>query len=155
VAKESQPLLGEITSRQLLSEFSAFEQSYQQFQPGPEDMQVFSRLPEGVVIKVFFGTWCHDSEREVGRFLKLQALSQARLANVWLYGLDYYKKDPDGLAEKYGVQYTPTFIIYWQGREVGRIVERPKQSLAIDIKALLDKDNSFKSALQASLDQNL
>jgi hypothetical protein len=49
-----------------------FNTGYDSYQPAAD---IISRLKkqnyENITIKIFFGTWCGDSKREVPRFLKL------------------------------------------------------------------------------------
>jgi len=54
-----------------------------------------------------------------------------------LFGLDYTKSEPSGRAKIHDIKYTPTFIVYQNNREIGRIIERPKVSLIADISAML------------------
>ncbi len=52
---------------------------------------------------------------------------------VTYIGVDRSKKDPQGLAAKYEFTRIPTFIVLQQGKEIGRIVERPTVSLEKDL----------------------
>jgi thiol-disulfide isomerase/thioredoxin len=88
---------------------------------------------------LFFGTWCHDSEREVPRLLKLLETAGLSDEKLTLVGLDYRKRDPEGRAVQFDIRYTPTAIIMREGIEVGRIVERPKTSLREEIIDILDE----------------
>ena len=80
---------------------------------------------------------CHDSEREVPKFLKITA--QASTLTSRLIGLNYDKLEPGGSAKKHDIRYTPTFVVYQNNKEIGRIIERPKVSLTADISAMLNK----------------
>ena len=83
-----------------------------------------------------FGTWCHDSQREVPRLLKTFDLSGLEVPKLTLVAVDRKKTDPLGLAKQYGLRYTPTFILLNDGKELGRVIERPKTGLTQDLKAL-------------------
>ena len=80
-----------------------------------------------------FGTWCHDSEREVPRLLKILDALGVGDERVTLIALDWDKREPRDRARDAGVKFTPTFIFYLDGSEAGRIVERPEVSLEQDI----------------------
>ncbi len=124
--------VGEISEQELNTRYALFEQSYQAFEVPEEQLAMIRSLPDGLTMDVYFGTWCHDSQREVPRMLKL--LSNKEL-KVNLVALDFSKQDPQGLAIKNNVKYTPTFILRKNGVEVGRIIERPQSdSLALDLK---------------------
>ena len=129
--------VGEINQQALFAGYPIFDVNYQAYKPSPETISSFkASLPEALEVRVLFGTWCHDSEREVPRLLKLLNLAGIRDESVELYALNLKKKDPEGMADTMGIKYTPTFIFYVGNRELGRIVERPEVSLISDISRL-------------------
>lgn len=127
--------IGEVNSQRLIGEHESFMRSYQAFQLSASDLANVKAWPKDLHIDVYFGTWCHDSQREVPRFLKIIAASTA-ISNR-LIGIDYEKSEPSGLAKSHDIKYTPTFVVYQNNKEIGRIIERPKVSLAADITAML------------------
>lgn len=131
-AKEYYPV-GVITKQQLLDNYDGFANNYSDYQLSEEEITAIKAVADKVTINVFFGTWCHDSEREVPRLLQSLKNSQVKVS---LIALDDNKSDPEGLAKQSAIKYTPTFIIYASGVEIGRIIERPEQSLAEDILAI-------------------
>ena len=91
-----------------------------------------------VTIKAFMGTWCGDSKREVPKFYKvLEAanFSENKLRVVGLNnGSKQYKQGPNGEEKGLNIHRVPTFIVYnKKGKEVGRIVEHPVESLEADL----------------------
>jgi len=129
------PPVGAIQSADLLSQFATFSASYHRYQVSEQDKRIAASFPDDLVIDVYFGTWCHDSQREVPRLLK--SLGAKATQSINLIALDYKKAEPNGRAKEKGVSFTPTFIISRNGVEIGRIVERPEQSLMADIQAML------------------
>ncbi len=127
--------IGEVSSKKLMNDHQSFMQSYQAFQLSESDIADVKAWPNDLHIDVYFGTWCHDSQREVPHFLKILA-EKTELSNR-LIGLDYEKSEPNGTAKSHSIKYTPTFVVYQNNKEIGRIVERPKVSLAADISAML------------------
>ena len=82
---------------------------------------------------VFLGTWCHDSKREVPRFLKLIDTANVQLGSLKLVAVGYDKLDSDGLAKQHDLLYTPTIIVSDGEKELARMIEKPKQSIAADL----------------------
>jgi hypothetical protein len=82
---------------------------------------------------VLFGTWCHDSEREVPRLLKLLDLSDVELESLSLHGVNYNKQEPNNLHRQYDLKYSPTIILLQGEDELGRIVEKPILSIGEDL----------------------
>ena len=136
-AERSNYHVGEINQQALFAGYPIFNANYQAYKLSAESVASFkASLPKSLEVRVLFGTWCHDSEREVPRLLKLLNLAGIADESVELYGLDLKKKDPRGMADAMGVRYTPTFIFYVGDRELGRIIERPEVSLISDISRL-------------------
>lgn len=127
--------IGEVSSQKLINDHESFMQSYRAFQLSESDIAEVKAWPSDLHVDVYFGTWCHDSQREVPHFLKIVA-EKKELSNR-LIGLDYEKSEPNGSAKSHDIKYTPTFVVYQNNKEIGRIVERPKVSLAADISAML------------------
>ena len=124
--------LGDISQAQLLERHEMFKRNFDAY----EVTAGIDGLPADLKVKILFGTWCHDSEREVPRVLKLLAASGVEEKNISLIGLDIRKQEPEGRAKVLGIKYTPTFVFFSGGKEIGRIIERPTISLRDDIAAI-------------------
>ena len=129
LALAAQPMVGDIDSATLLADYDAFSKEYKEFTVSDDEAALMQKL-EGKTLVVLFGTWCHDSEREVPRLLKLLAQSGVELAQLQLVAVDYAKKDNKGLAQQFELKYTPTFIVLDGDTEVARVIEKPEGSLA-------------------------
>ena len=129
--------LGDISQAELLERYEMFKRNYDAY----EVTTGIDGLPGDLEVRILFGTWCHDSEREVPRMLKLLEASGVKQANISLIALDIRKEEPEGRAKALGVKYTPTFIFFTGGRELGRIIERPVDNLTQDVMALLYAPN--------------
>ena len=132
VADRYQYPLGDISQAQLLERHEVFKRNYDAYEvPAGID-----GLPADLEVKILFGTWCHDSEREVPRMLKLLTASGVKEDNISLISLDIRKEEPEGRAKALDVRFTPTFIFFSEGKEIGRIIERPTASLPGDLAAI-------------------
>ncbi len=130
--------LGVVSEAKLLNDFSVFETNFEAFSVSEQEQELIAQWPKTLKIDIYFATWCHDSEREVPKLLKL--LKANKHINVTLIALDYQKTDPQDLAINNNIKYTPTIIIYRdeiKKEELGRIIERPNKSLVQDIAQLL------------------
>ena len=125
--------LGDISQAELLERHEVFKRNYDAY----EVTAGIDGLPVDLKVKILFGTWCHDSEREVPRMLKLLAASDVKEENISLIALDIRKQEPEGRAKALDVQFTPTFVFFSDGIELGRIIEQPAASLEEDLSALL------------------
>ena len=103
-----------------------------------ETLADFENNPERIKslsVKVFLGTWCSDSRREVPRFNNI--MSFLNINNIEYIGLDRDKKSPSKLEKGMDIHHVPTFIIYQNGKEVNRIIETPVKSLEKDLIAII------------------
>jgi thioredoxin 1 len=125
--------LGDISQADLLERYHVFKRNFDAY----EVTAGIDGLPADLKVKILFGAWCHDSEREVPRMLKLLATSGVEEENISLISLDIRKEEPEGRAKALDVRFTPTFIFLTGGTELGRIVEKPNVSLEHDIKIML------------------
>lgn len=78
-------------------------------------------------IIAFMGTWCHDSNREIPRLLRV-AEELGVADQLELYGVDVNKTSLKGREKAYNIKKTPTIIFLHDGKEIGRILEEPEVS---------------------------
>lgn len=98
-----------------------------------------------ITIKAFMGTWCVDSKLEVPRFYKLMEAIDFDENNIEMLALNRSKKSKNHLEEGYNIIRVPTFIFYKNGKEIGRFVEYPIESLEKDILRIVS-DRPYKHA---------
>lgn len=86
-----------------------------------------------VNITIVMGTWCSDSRREVPRFYKLFENLDYSTDRILLINVDTKKEAKGTIVSKLNIERVPTFIFSRNGKEIGRIVETPNESLEADI----------------------
>jgi hypothetical protein len=94
----------------------------------------------GVTVLIVLGTWCGDSRREVPRFLKMLDQCGLTRIRVTFLGVDLNKFGPVGDYDKLDIVKVPTFIVYRNYIEAGRIIEYPVTSLEGDFLEILRKE---------------
>ncbi|WP_223668573.1 TlpA family protein disulfide reductase [Kangiella shandongensis] len=95
-----------------------------EYQPANNSIQQFNALEQPTSIKAFFGTWCHDSQREIPDLITFYHSLDNPKVKLTLIALDRSKSDRAGLAAKANVKYTPTIVVSQNGQELGRIIEK-------------------------------
>jgi thiol-disulfide isomerase/thioredoxin len=134
-------LLGYINREQMSREpHSAwFIKGYDEYMFNSDVVSKLSELnQEGVSIKIVLGTWCPDSRREVPRFMRILDQWKFPMTALTFIGVDDAKLSPVGEYEMLGIQRVPTFIIYKNNVEAGRIIENPTTSLEQDMVNILE-----------------
>ncbi len=132
-------LVGEI-NQDLLNQGSYkewFEENYNDYQGNSNLIQSFSKYLKQYNIKIFMGTWCGDSHREVPAFLHMLQEAKFPMKQVKIYAVDRQKTTPQGYEKGMDITHVPTFIFYKNGKEMGRIVESPINSLEEDTNDIL------------------
>ena len=140
-------LLGYFNQGQLKKEpHSAwFYKGYDEYEANTEAIKSLSEISKyGLSIKVVMGTWCPDSRREVPRFMKVMDAWEFPAEMITFIGVDNGKLSPIGGYEKLDIQRVPTFIIYKNNIEAGRIIENPVTSLEQDMVNILGGMNNNK-----------
>ncbi|MBV7441834.1 thioredoxin family protein [Weeksellaceae bacterium TAE3-ERU29] len=89
-------------------------------------------------IEIFMGTWCGDSHREVPAFYKILEIAKYPEDKVKTFAVNRKKETGWKFEENKNITHVPTFIFYKNGKEVGRIVESPINSLEEDIRDIVD-----------------
>lgn len=94
-------------------------------------------LLKDVKVQIFIGTWCGDSEKWVPEFLGMWDQAGLPNSDIEIIALhnegDQYKRSPEEYEKGLNIHKVPTFIFYKDDAELGRIVERPINSLKTDI----------------------
>lgn len=128
-------LVGEIEEKDLRQEpfTSWFAPGYESYTPSAEALETIEENIDDYQIKVFMGTWCGDSKREVPKFFKLLDKVGYDKSKLVVYAVTYNKTLPSGLAKEYDINYVPTIIFLKDGKEVDRFVEYAQESLEADI----------------------
>lgn len=93
-----------------------------------------------ISIELILGSWCHDSHREVPRFIKILNAINFQFDQLQMNALDTFKTSPDYNTNGHKIAYVPTVIVYRNGKEIGRIIESPKKSLEKDLLKIISKN---------------
>ncbi len=133
-------LVGKVTRLELQSgDFGEiFKNNYRDYEP---DQKVLDQIRDNLYrydITIVLGTWCSDSKLQVPRFFKILDLLNYNTRKVTLFAVDRQKKCGEIDLSSLNIEYVPTFILYKNGKEAGRIVESPVMSLEKDILSILN-----------------
>ena len=96
-----------------------------------------ARAAKQITITIVMGSWCGDSQEQVPRFLKILDILSFPDTSITLICVDRTKKSLNGETDNLKVQLVPTFIIYSDSKEIGRIVETPKETLEKDLLTII------------------
>lgn len=147
-AQHSAPLLGKTSQTQLrdYDQGKWFAPSYQAYLPQPQVTDKLRSISSKAYrLRIFVGTWCGDTRREVPRMLKVLeqiGWSADQIEIIGVSNVDSaYKQSPTHEERGLGIYRVPTFVLSHKGKEIGRIVETPVTSLERDLLDILSGRN--------------
>lgn len=118
-----------------------YNREYDGYQPLQDVIEkLVSVKSDDLSIVTVLGIWCPDSRREVPRFMKIIELIKFPGERMTFIGVDNEKLAPLGDYEKLGVERVPTFIVYKNKIELGRIIENPVASLEQDLLNIITRN---------------
>jgi thiol-disulfide isomerase/thioredoxin len=129
--------LGELTSNQIIYGSRIFDMRYVDYVPNSDAVQSIHNLQKPVEIKVFWGDWCKESKKYVPGFIKSMEFAENKNISITYVNLDREKKEPAEAIAGWDIQNIPTFIVIYNGKEIGRIVETPKVTVEQDLAQIL------------------
>ena len=133
--EDQEVLVGYCTREGLIEdEFGEyFESDYNAYEPSIKYVDKLKEKINRVEIKIVFGSWCSDSELQVPRFYKVLDLIEYNEKNLKVIGVNRDKKGVIINIDDLNIVLVPTFIVYQDGTELGRIIETPKNTLEKDL----------------------
>jgi len=118
-----------------------FFSEYDNYHADTSIINQLKNLRQNLTITIISGTWCDDSKEQIPRFYKILDEAGFDENDIRLISIDRDKKAGDLNIDSLKITLVPTFIVYYDNKETGRIVEAPKQSLEKDLYSIIPKVN--------------
>lgn len=110
-----------------------YDSEYNNYEINETSLDSIRARISDVSIKIVLGTWCSDSRREVPRFLRILDECGYDQSKLKLIFVDRKKEAVDTEVSTLNITLVPTFIVYRNREEIGRIIEAPKTNLESDL----------------------
>ncbi len=132
-------LLGPINAEGLNQEPYAlwFEENSKAYTPDMTLIEEIKPLLKPCYVKVFMGSWCEDSQREVPALLKLLDLADFDSSQLEMIAMTHDKDTPENYEADYQIEFIPTIMFFKDGSELNRIVEYTQETLELDMLKIL------------------
>jgi thiol-disulfide isomerase/thioredoxin len=114
-----------------------YDSQYPAYAPDSTTISKLKPLLSGLKLTIVLGTWCGDSKLQVPHFLKVLDQTGFSEKDITLICVDGHKKTENGMTDSMNILRVPTFIVTKEGKEIGRIVESPKETLEKDLLAIV------------------
>ncbi len=110
-----------------------FLDEYDSYKPKDRYINKLNDKLDNIEMTIVLGTWCSDSKREVPRYYKILNEVGYDDKRIRLIAVDRNKEATGIDIMEIDIQKVPTFIIYRDKIEIGRIIETPNKSLESDL----------------------
>jgi thiol-disulfide isomerase/thioredoxin len=130
-AEEKKILRGLLTKTDIVSDtaFGWYQKNLQFFKPNTDAVKALQTKGSDLHFVIFLGTWCHDTQQLLPKYLTLFEAAGIKENQITLIGTDREKTTIANLHKAYNIVSVPTLIVYKNGKEADRIVEFGKTAL--------------------------
>jgi thiol-disulfide isomerase/thioredoxin len=90
-----------------------------------------------ITFTVVLATWCDDSKDQVPVFSKVMSSVSYDLTKINYICVDRTKSTQEYNDTDLKIEKVPTFIIFRNGKEIGRIIETPVQTMEFDLSKII------------------
>ena len=102
------------------------------YNPDVATVEALKKVLPSCELIIFMGTWCDDTHNQLPKLYKTMLLSRS-FTNYKMYAVNKEKKSNKNEQEQYKLVNVPTIIVLKNGKELGRIVEAPKETIEKDL----------------------
>ena len=130
-------LTGPVTREILFEKFPEWQAVAAAYQPRPDCVDKLRAFGREVRVEIYLGTWCSDSQAHVNEFFKVLEMADSPLFRVSCTAIPQDKDKRAPFYQGKDIVKLPTFCVFVDGREIGRIVETPERSVEEDLVRIL------------------
>jgi thiol-disulfide isomerase/thioredoxin len=130
-------MLGPLTREAVLKDCPDWQEVVALYQPDGPALDGLKAFNRPVQVEVFLGTWCPDSKAHISELFKVLDLADNLLISATYIGVPQDKAQRSEYYQGKDIQKLPTFLVFIEGQEKGRIVEVPLKSMEQDLLDIL------------------
>lgn len=135
-------LLGPLSKEEILENFPDWQVEVASYVPDQEVIEKLQSIPSEIKIEIFLGTWCPDTKRNVSAYFKIMDMVDNPLIMTSYIGVPRENDSRKPFIEGKNIIKVPTFIIFIDNQEKGRIIENPTKSVEEDLLDIINEQNS-------------
>lgn len=115
------------------------EAEFRSYAPDSRTVKKLISYAPGMEVKVIGGNWCSDTRLQVPRLCRVLNDIGLQTEGFSYFRVDRNKKPVENdFAATRTIGAVPDIIVFYKGKEVGRIIETPQKSLEADLLNLLN-----------------
>ena len=136
-SQEGLVLVGPLPKEKILAALPEWARLAKAYEPNIRAVDAIHYFSKPVRIRVFFASWNPDGKALAAAFLKtIEMADNSSVAVEWI-GVSKDMKEPAETLRSAAVDKVPTFIVFVEGVEKGRVIGAPQFAIEEDIAALL------------------
>jgi thiol-disulfide isomerase/thioredoxin len=121
--------VGQVSLDEIFDYNGEYRERAESYTPKAEALDFLRQYPQEITIEVIYGGWCGDSRAHVPSFIKLLEQANNPKIKTTFVAVDREKKQPLEITQPRHIERVPTFIVYADEQEIGRIIETPEGSV--------------------------
>jgi thiol-disulfide isomerase/thioredoxin len=130
-------LVGPLTPEAILQKIPEWKRFADGYSPQLDIISRLQTVPEEVRVEIFLGTWCPDCRQLVSAYFKIIDMVRNQMIRTTYTGVPRDRAARGPYIEGKNIERIPTFIVFFRGQEVGRIIETPRKSVEEDLWEIL------------------
>ncbi|MFA5648855.1 MAG: thioredoxin family protein [Bacteroidales bacterium] len=116
-----------------------YSSQHENYIPNATVVENLKPIIDSIYIDIIIGTWCGDCRRQIPQFHKILKALNFDMERVTIIGVNRQKVCPEANINTGDIGFVPTYIIRSHEHEIGRIIERPIESLEEGLYKILTK----------------
>lgn len=138
--KKDTVVVGTLTRKELSACCGWFGERYNKSWPNQATVEAIKPYAPQLRFILVVGTWCSDTKEHIPPFFKIIDSLNIPDDRIEIYAVNRKKERKfDKKLKRLKFEYLPTIIVYYNNKEIGRIVEDTKVSVEKDLLAMLQK----------------
>ncbi len=119
-----------------------FKIEYKYYIPDSSIILKIKPLLKKIRFQITMGSWCGDSQQQIPRFIKTLNMLNYKTKKLDILAIDHFFKANNFEKGTNKIEKIPTIIVYRKGKEIGRIIETPTETLEKDLLKILSNINT-------------
>jgi len=132
-------LVGPLSKEEILKNLPEWKEVVASYIPNPAIIEKLKSINKEVQVELFIGTWCPDCRRHVSAYFKILEMTDNPLIVTSYTGIPREREARQEFIQGKNIERVPTFIIFIDGREKGRIIETPTKSVEEDLLDIINR----------------
>jgi len=132
-------LVGPLSKEEILKNLPEWKEVVASYIPNPAIIEKLKSINKEVQVELFIGTWCPDCRRHVSAYFKILEMTDNPLIVTSYSGIPREREARQEFIQGKNIERVPTFVIYIDGQEKGRIIETPTKSVEEDLLDIINR----------------